>query len=89
MMRMRGRTVSKAARRRMVRAVREALDRHLWGGELWFTPEGDGGAWYSGASIPPDPRRTVIVRLSPGSDPAELVEEAVAAWEERYEGGRP
>lgn len=73
--------VTQAARRRMIRTVRAALARNLTGGELWFAPDGSGGAWYSSSSMPPDPARTIIVRLEPGADPAELVDSAAEQWE--------
>lgn len=72
--------VSMAARQRMVRVVRAALRRGLTGGELWFGSDGHGGAWYSGNAMPPDPD-TIIVRLRPGADPADLVESAVESWQ--------
>ena len=76
------RRVSERARQRMVRAVRDALSRHLWGGELWFDRHGRGGTWYSRGTMPPDRRDTIIVQLRPDADSAELVDAAVQAWEE-------
>ena len=75
--------VAQTARRRMVRAVQDALARHLWSGALWFRPDGTGGAWYSDNSMPPEPSRTIIVRLRPDAEPEDLVEAALEAWEER------
>ena len=76
--------VTQTARRRMVRAVRDALARHTWHGALWFHLDGTGGAWYPDETRVPDPKRTIVVPLRPDVDAEDLVDDAVAAWEERY-----
>ena len=75
------RGITEAARRRMIRATRDALARNLTGGELWFRLDGTGGAWHSGNAMPTDRKHTIIVRLAPGADPAELVEAAIQSWQ--------